>query len=48
MAAVCVTKELDRRRVNEAQSANQDRGLNNDVQNACELLIIKILQISSD
>ena len=38
-------KELDRRRVNKAQSANQNKGLNNDVQNACELLIIKILQI---
>ena len=39
------SKELDRRRVNKAQSANQNKGLNNDVQNACELLIIKILQI---
>ena len=38
------TKELDRRRVNKAQSANQNKGLNNDVQNACELLIIEILQ----
>ena len=39
------TKELDRRRVNEAQSANQNKGLHNDVQNAWELLIIEILQI---
>ena len=38
------SKELDRRRVNNAQSANQNRGLNNDVQNTCELLIIKVLQ----
>ena len=37
-------KELDRRIVNKAQSANQNKGLNNDVQNACELLIIEILQ----
>ena len=38
------TKELDRRRVNKTQSTNQNKGLNNDVQNACELLIIEILQ----
>ena len=37
-------KELDRRRVNKAQSTDQNKGLNNDVQNACELLINKILQ----
>ena len=38
------TEELDRRRVNKAQPANQNKGLNNDVQNACKLLIIEILQ----
>ena len=38
------TKELDRRRVNKAQSANQNKGLNNDAQNACELLIIEVSQ----
>ena len=37
-------KELDRRRVSKAQSANQNKGLNDDVQNACELLIIEILE----
>ena len=41
---VILTKDLDSRRVNEAQSANQNKGLNNDVQNACELLIIEIFQ----
>ena len=37
-------KELAKRIVNKAQSANQNKGLNNGVQNACELLIIEIWQ----
>ena len=40
---ICHIKEFDRRRVNKAQSANQNKGLNDDVQNACELLIVEIL-----